>query len=384
MIIASTGGDRNQAQMLSQLLGPIMAQAFNNQSSPTLGKLLAGKPASGYSVVPSSSILVAGMMMAEKHKAALVVEHEQLIGIVSFKDVVTRAIAKELPLETTEVRTIMTPNPEFVTPDTTVVEAMQIMHDSNFLTLPVCENDGTVRGVVDIMDLIYGAGGAEGWRSIFDSALDMDDMSDSRSLCSRESASVGAGVDRATPMYNQFKQDPVIHVMNSSYASATLNNVPNQVVFQEGDEGSLGDSLLDRTLSYPVASPDRTARSPGDVAFKITDADGHNYLVRSDGIYSNLLKALVEKIDGDIKDTSIKLKFIDDEGDAINVNSDDDLTEAIVTARTNGNQGVKLMLTILKEETTTIAVDTKTLAMVGGGVALALAIGALAFLKPRN
>ena len=380
-ILSSAGGKSVNASALSQLLGPLMAQAFN-KGSATLRTLLAGKPATGYSVNPKSSILVAGMMMAEKRKAALVVQDERLIGIVAFKDIVTRAIANELSLENTEVMAIMTPEPEYVSPDTTVIEAMQIMHDSKFLTLPVCESNGTVCGVVDIMDLIYGAGGVEGWRSIFDSALEMDDISDSRSINSSESASVVRG-DRAMPLYNGRKQDPVIHVTNSPYASAVLNNVPNHVEFNEGDQVSMGDSLLDRTLSYPVVnSPDRPALSEGDVAFKIIDADGHKYVVRCDAIYNNLLKAIAGKIDEDVDEKSIRLKYIDEEGDAINVSSDDCLTEAIANARKSGNLGVKLILTIMKEESKSIKIDQKTLAMVGG-VALAIGIGAIAFLKPR-
>jgi len=39
--------------------------------------------------------------------------------------------------------------------DVTVLEALQIMHDNKFLTLPVCEGDGVVVGIVDVMDLIY-------------------------------------------------------------------------------------------------------------------------------------------------------------------------------------------------------------------------------------
>ena len=388
-IIATTGGDQNQAKLLSRLLGPIMAQAFNNQNTKTLRQLLAGKPASGYSVNPRSSVLVAGMMMADNHKAALIVENENLVGILSFKDVVTRAIAKEINLDSTEVMTIMTPDPEFVTPDTTVIEAMQIMHDNSFLTLPVCEEDGTVCGVVDIMDLIYGVGGSDGWRSIFDSALDMDDNSESRSLYSAESASFIAGrEDRVMPMhvYNESKRDPIIHVTNSPYASAVLNNVPNQVVFTEGDQESIGDSLLDRTLSYPVplSSPERTARSTADVAFKIIDSKGHKYLVRSDGVYTNLLKAIMEKIDGVVDKKSIRLKFIDDEGDAINISSDDCLAEAIESANKNGFQGVKLMLTVMKKEGGALGVDSKTLAMVGGGIAVAIGIGMISILRPKN
>jgi CBS domain-containing protein len=386
-LLATTGGDRNQAKLLSQLLGPIMGNAFKNQNTKTLRELLAGKPTSGYSVNPKSSILVAGMMMADNHKAALVVDNESLIGIVSFKDILTRAIAKEIDLEATEVTKIMTPEPDTVTPDTTVVEAMQIMHDNNFLTLPVCEENGTVCGVVDIMDLIYGVGGSEGWQSIFDSALDMDDNSDSRSVYSTESASVFEQ-DRIMPMpvYKEPKKEPIIHVTNSPYASAVMNNVPNQVVFNEGDQESMGDSLLDRTLSYPVpmSSPDRTARSAADVAFKIIDSKGHKYVVRSDGVYTKLLKAIMEKVDGVVDEKSIRLKFIDDEGDAINVSSDDCLVEAIATANQNGHQVVKLILTLTTDKGGSLGVQSKTLAMFGGGVAIMLGIGIISFLKPRN
>ncbi len=79
--------------------------------------------------------------------------------------------------------TVMTPDPEYLSPEATVLEAMQMMHDNKFLTLPVCEDDGTVVGIVDVMDVIHGCGGLDGWRSIFGSALDMaDDFSDTGML----------------------------------------------------------------------------------------------------------------------------------------------------------------------------------------------------------
>jgi CBS-domain-containing membrane protein len=123
-------------------------------------------------------------MMAEARKAALVVENGRLAGIFGFKDMMTRVIAKELPLDLTPVSSVMTPNPESVSPDTTVLEALQIMHDNKFLTLPVCELNGRVIGVVDVMDCVYASGGAEGWRSIFASAMECDDVTVSGSVMS--------------------------------------------------------------------------------------------------------------------------------------------------------------------------------------------------------
>ena len=181
------GAGGAHAAALQALLGPLLSQAFGNNQSPTLRSLLAGKPAT--IVKPSTNLRETGLVMAGARKAALVVDDGELVGIFGFKDMMTRAIAKEIPLELTAVSRLMTPDPEAVSPDTTVVEALQIMHDNKFLTLPVCEDNGTVLGLVDVMDLIYGCGGTEGWRSIFGSAMDVaDDGSETNSVTSRGSA----------------------------------------------------------------------------------------------------------------------------------------------------------------------------------------------------
>ena len=121
------------------------------------------------------SVLDVAILMADCLKGALVVDNNELLGIVSFKDIMCRAIAKELPLESTCVSSIMTPYPEKVLPDATIIEALQIMHDHSILTLPVVEDDGTVVGIVDVLDVIYGCGCSDDWRLIFDSALDIAD-----------------------------------------------------------------------------------------------------------------------------------------------------------------------------------------------------------------
>jgi len=190
------GSGGTQAAALQALLGPLLSQAFGSSQSPTLRSLLAGRPATIAS--PGRNLRETGLMMTEARKAALIVDDGELVGIFGFKDMMTRAIAKELPLELTAVSSVMTPNPEAVSPDTTVVEALQIMHDNKFLTLPVCEDNGVVVGLVDVMDLIYGCGGAEGWRSIFGSAMDVaDDGSETNSVYSRGSMrSSGTGMSK--------------------------------------------------------------------------------------------------------------------------------------------------------------------------------------------
>ena len=98
----------------------------------------------------------------------------------------------------------MTPHPLHVFPDITALEALEIMQEDRVLSLPVCEDDGTVIGSVDVMDIIYGCGGAEGWRSIFDkSALLADDVSVAVSALSDTSTPRSMDVDAESCKHTQ-------------------------------------------------------------------------------------------------------------------------------------------------------------------------------------
>ena len=86
------GAQGTQAAAPQALLGRLMTQAFGNTKPSTLRSLLAGKPST--IVTPDTRLLEAGILMAEHRKAALVVEGGNSIGIVAFKDMMTRAVAK--------------------------------------------------------------------------------------------------------------------------------------------------------------------------------------------------------------------------------------------------------------------------------------------------
>ena len=173
-------------------------------------------------------------------------------------------------------------------------------------------------------------------------------------------------------------QEPVIRAVSSPYATAVLNKVPNQILFNEGDEDSVSASLLDRTFSFPQ-TPDRL-QSESDFVFKVFDSEGNKYLIRNDGSYSSLLKALQEKMDGNVDLKSMELRFIDEEGDQIKIRSDDCLQEAITSARKAGVQGgMKLMLSVSSSNGT----SSFALVAAGGGVLLAITAAALLLMKPK-
>lgn len=85
-------------------------------------------------------------------------------------------VAKGLSPDDTVVGDVMTPNPDCVDPDLTLIDALREMHDQKYLHLPVREASGRVVGLVDVMELVRstageGETGGKGWRNFFDGVM---------------------------------------------------------------------------------------------------------------------------------------------------------------------------------------------------------------------
>lgn len=335
----------NQATTLQALLGPILAHVLGGKSFPTLRSVLAGR--SSNIVSPNSSLQDVGFMMAEARKAALVVESDKLVGVFGFKDMMTRAVAKELPLDSTPVSAVMTPNPEYVSPETTVLEALQIMHDNKFLTLPVCEDDGRVIGLVDVMDCVHASGGAEGWKSLFASALDEDDDSS---------------------------------VFTNDRSEVRPLGIPLQVEIgkRPPSDDDISESL---TLHNPISAVEsraaRSAVSANLVVYKIVDDVGQTYVIRAGTTIESINKALDGKI-SNFDPSRTVFKYVDDEGDEVFIKSDECVEEAVSSSVQMGNKNVKLSIKSRKN-------TNKTFMVAGGAGFVALVGVALIVLrKPKK
>jgi CBS domain-containing protein len=367
--IVEQGGNVAQASALLALLGNILSQNMGGKGIPTLRAVLAGKPSS--IVSPNSSVREAGMRMAECRKAALIVDHGELVGIFSFKDCMVRAVAAGLPLESTPVCQVMTPNPEFVSPDATVLEALQIMHDHRFLTLPVCESDGTVMGVADVMDVICASGGPDGWRSIFSSAMHLDDGSVGASGMSKQIASA---VSARGPQAVKAENRPQV-------ASAVPSNIPATLEFfdADGDNSFTGSTIGDERGVSKLLSPEDTSGSMGIldfVSFKVTTSSGSTHRIRCEPTVKDLAGAIEAK--SSIPQSRMRIEYEDDEGDVVVISNDDDVTEAFKLARKSGKKIAKL--TVVETEVKAKAVST---ALIGGGLAAVALLGAFAVLMLR-
>jgi CBS domain-containing protein len=119
-----------------------------------LSQLLDGKGHAVYAVAPGASVFDAIRSMADNHVGALLVlDGQQLVGIVSERDYARKVILKGRASATTPVREIMSAPVYSISPDQTVDDAMRLMTERRIRHLPVVRSD-KVLGVVSIGDLV--------------------------------------------------------------------------------------------------------------------------------------------------------------------------------------------------------------------------------------
>jgi len=107
-----------------------------------------------WTIGPEETVYKALMILAEKDIGALVVvENDQVVGIVSERDYARKVVLKGKTSLDTPVRDIMTPQVYFVNPDCTAEECMALMTEKRVRHLPVMENNKLV-GVVSIGDVV--------------------------------------------------------------------------------------------------------------------------------------------------------------------------------------------------------------------------------------
>ena len=369
----AAGGGAAHAEALQALLGSLMSQAFGNQTVPLLRTVLAGKTPNV--VNPRTSVRDAGLKIAEHRKAALVVDPNDghLLGIFDFKDIMTRAVAKDLPLDLSTVAEVMTPNPEHVSPETTVLEALQIMHDHHVSTLPVCEDDGRVVGLVDVMDVIHGCGGADGWRSIFRQAMEIDDGGTIMQQPSVIEPSV-RGAPAITAAAAVVKKDPVIRVgQDSNFGANIPANIPVTVEF--GDDAlSMNDSFINSRSGFADRSTDQFDGADA-VIFKVTDPNSNIHRVRCVPRLSTLCKMVAGKIGGGTDPSSLQIQFVDDEGDIVLVTTDEDLGEAVSISKASGQKAVKIKVVFGKNGLSAMLEDPVMLGIAGAVVVGVVVLG---------
>jgi len=101
-----------------------------------------------------SSVLEAAKIMADKNIAAMIIVDSKsaIVGILTERDMTQRVLAKEIDLKNTPVKSVMTSNPDTLSPDDSAGDALELMQSRKYRHLPVEEN-GKCIAVVSIRDL---------------------------------------------------------------------------------------------------------------------------------------------------------------------------------------------------------------------------------------
>ena len=91
----------------------------------------------------------ATLMRQEDCGSIPIVEDGRLVGIVTDRDIVVRAVAAGKDARNTKVREVMSADPVCISPDTDMDEAAKVMADRQIRRLPVVE-DGKLAGILVI------------------------------------------------------------------------------------------------------------------------------------------------------------------------------------------------------------------------------------------
>jgi CBS domain-containing protein len=126
-----------------------------NGPGDSLGSLLDEQNPKIHSVRPDVSVTECVRRMNDLGIGSmLVMEDDQLLGIFTERDAITRVLGAGLDPVSTNVSGVMTENPVCVTTSTTLEEAMGIVTNQRIRHLPVVE-DGKVLGLVSSGDLTH-------------------------------------------------------------------------------------------------------------------------------------------------------------------------------------------------------------------------------------
>ena len=122
----------------------------------TLRQLLAGKRKTLTVVSPKDTVFHALQSMADHNVGAvLVLDGEQLVGLLSERDYARKIILQGKTSKDALVQDIMSDKVLYVGLDRSIDECMAIMSEKRFRHLPVLDEAQQVVGIISIGDLVH-------------------------------------------------------------------------------------------------------------------------------------------------------------------------------------------------------------------------------------
>lgn len=257
-------------------------------------------------VSASDPVHVAAKRMRElRVNSVIVMTGNTIQGILTSKDILMRVVAQNLSPELTLVEKVMTPNPEYATVDTSILEALHVMHDGKFLHLPVLDRDGCVAACVDVLQITHAA-------------------------ISMVESSSGAVNDVASTVMQKF-WDSALNLEPPDDYDTNSEMSMSQLMTSDGTEtGKSGYPSLGLGNSF---------------AFKFEDSKRrvHRFNFGTENL-AELVSAVLQRIGAGNDQKHPQLLYEDDEGDKVLLTTNGDLISAVTHARSVGLKVLRLHL----------------------------------------
>ncbi|OQR96623.1 myosin-like protein [Achlya hypogyna] len=242
----------------------------------------------------------ASLLMLQKNSSAVMVlrPNGEMVGILTTKDLMRRVLAVGKNPATCLVRDAMTGNPDWARLDTTILDALHLMHDGKFLHLPVLNDDGAVVGLADVLQVTCSVVHQMG------------------SFQKQHTASVN-------PVWNKFwnsmlnPPSPPAPATVATVTPAAAPTAPPAVAF----------------------APEPPIPIEAEFVYKITDQLGNTHRFTASAASLTALKATVAARLG--AETG-NLFYVDEEADTVLLFADTDLEHAVARARARGAAYVRL------------------------------------------
>lgn len=120
----------------------------------TVKQILENKNIGIISISPNDSVQDALEIMAEKRISSFpVIEKANVVGIISERDYIRKAVPQRVAPWDITVREIMSENVIYVSPEDSIKECMTLMTTNHFRHLPVKNGDELV-GMLSISDVL--------------------------------------------------------------------------------------------------------------------------------------------------------------------------------------------------------------------------------------